>query len=272
MTSGASAPYHVSPMTLDAVIHSGITTKRWPIKEKQKTSDILACAYTGINSWSRDAGQTNPMHRYVGVDISCPAADADSVSVTSHRLWTKARLSERCSARIQGLVAKSLPPQRATRLQASSARPDRLVRARESSLSTVYACQWQARGGGVVPVVDRKLRLRDVACEQTRLAGKASRRLPRPWTLIRTHGGGRVASNGPTAHTLLCTGFAPRLGRPSSKWRLWSACGNHICDGRVKLRTWFHIDTGQRRSRKQHPLGRVCPPHSRVARMPVSVS
>jgi len=156
MTSGASAPYHVSPMALDAVIHSGITTKRWPIKEnKKQVISWRARIPASIHGAMMQGRQTRCTDMW-GSTYLDPAVDADSVSVTSnHRLWTKARLSERCSARIQGLVAKSLP-QRATRLQASSAR-DRtaLVRARESSLGrTMYACQWQARGGGVVPVVD----------------------------------------------------------------------------------------------------------------------
>jgi 3-oxoacyl-(acyl-carrier-protein) synthase/acyl carrier protein len=197
MTSGASAPYHVSPRMLDSVFQSSTALASRGSRSRRDHAATQA----------RDVGATHthslpsPMvpaalHGTVmqGRQTRCtdmwgstyldPAVDADRVSVTSnHRLWTKARLSERCSARIQGLVAKSLP-QRATRLQASSAR-DRtaLVRARESSLGrTVYACQWQARGGGVVPAVDLKLRLLDVACEQTRPAGKAGRRLSRPWT------------------------------------------------------------------------------------------
>ena len=197
MTSGASAPYHVSPRMLDSVFQSSTALASRGSRSRREhaatqardvgaththslPSPIVPAALHGTVMQGRQTRCTDMW----GSTYLDPAVDADRVSVTSnHRLWTKARLSERCSARIQGLVAKSLP-QRATRLQASSAR-DRtaLVRARESSLGrTVYACQWQARGGGVVPAVDLKLRLLDVACEQTRPAGKAGRRLSRPWT------------------------------------------------------------------------------------------
>ena len=39
-------------------------------QEQPEKYDVLAFANTSIDSWHCDAGQTNPMHRYVGVDIS----------------------------------------------------------------------------------------------------------------------------------------------------------------------------------------------------------
>ena len=174
MTSAASAPYHVSPRMLDSVFQSSTAlashgshsrrnhaaTRARDMGEAHTHSLPSPMVPAALHGTVMQGRQTRCSDMW-GSTYLDPASDADSVSVTSHhRLWTKARLSERCSARIQGLVAKTLP-QRASLLQASSAR-DRTacVRARESSLGrTVYACQWQARGGGVVPVVDRKLRV-----------------------------------------------------------------------------------------------------------------
>ena len=200
MSSGASTPYHVSPMMVDAVIHSGITSKRWRCRENLTDSICWRARIPAFVHGAVMQGRQTRCTDMWGSTSLAPAIDANKVSVTSHhRLWMKTCLSERCSARVQGLVAKSLP-QRATHFQASAARTHAApVCSRESSLGrTVYACEWQARGGGVVTAAEQKLCQRDVACEQTRPAGKV----------------GRGLSKSSISDAHMVAGGSPRMARP----------------------------------------------------------